>query len=93
MSACPTRFVVGGLLMATTALLTVAFSSCSGPAAAEDPYMNPVNSDYRIYSTHIDLDGQTYRCVIRSTQGIDCDWDHPLQPIQTPTPAPSRTDR
>lgn len=31
------------------------------------------------------LDGQLYRCVVYYTEGVDCDWDHPI-PQSTPTP-------
>lgn len=88
---CPRPYIVGGLLMAAAASITVMFASCTAPAAADDPpYPAPIDRRNAVYGTHIDLDGQRYRCVVRSSQGIDCDWDHPIG-TPTPDPAPSRT--
>jgi len=82
-----------GLVVVAVWSLLYAVDNATTPPATPGPTLPAY-----LQAVVVELDGQRYRCLVSYNEhGVDCDWDHPLQPTPTPTPTPapasSRTDR
>lgn len=71
------------LIFGSTALAIIVGAtawSLVTPGGHPDPTPGPTSPSLPrgVETIRVPLDGQLYRCVVYYTNGIDCDWSHPL---------------